>query len=89
MNLKAQSGIANVLSGVTLIITIGVFLFLVAPTIEDFRLQNLNDSNLDSNPNSPLMKILLYGFNGILWGLFALLSVFFLFKIVNTSRGGI
>ena len=83
MNKKAQAG--SVLYVLLVIILTGVLLAVFQPTINDFRLQNIE--NIDNYPDqySALMKLFMYGLLPIMWIFYIFLSVFVLFVSVNQS----
>lgn len=84
MNKKGQAG--NVMSVLLIVVLTGILLAVFQPTINDFRLQNIE--NIDNYPDqySALMKLFMYGLLPIMWIFYIFLSILIVFVTVN--QGG-
>jgi hypothetical protein len=84
LNKKGQAG--NVMSVLLIVVLTGILLAVFQPTINDFRLQNIE--NIDNYPDqySALMKLFMYGLLPIMWIFYIFLSILIVFVTVN--QGG-
>ena len=84
MNKKGQAG--NVMSVLLIVVLTGILLAVFQPTINDFRLENIE--NIDNYPDqySALMKLFMYGLLPIMWIFYIFLSILIVFVTVN--QGG-
>ena len=84
MNKKGQAG--NVMSVLLIVVLTGILLAVFQPTLNDFRLQNIE--NIDNYPDqySALMKLFMYGLLPIMWIFYIFLSILIVFVTVN--QGG-
>ena len=83
MNKKGQAG--NVMSVLLIVVLTGILLAVFQPTINDFRLQNIE--NIDNYPDqySALMKLFMYGLLPIMWIFYIFLSILIVFVTVNQN----
>lgn len=77
MNKKAQLG--GIIYVLLVIVLAGFILALFQPTINEFRLERVNELDMYPDQDNLLIRILLYALNPILWIFYILLSVFVLF----------
>ena len=77
MNKKAQLG--GIIYVLLVIVLAGFILAVFQPTINDFRLERVNELDMYPEQDNILIRILLYALNPILWIFYILLSVFVLF----------
>jgi flagellar biosynthesis protein FlhB len=84
LNNKGQ--VAAVMGAIVIIIFTGILLNQLSPTINEFRVENLNNVDNHDNPNNNFMKFLWYAFMPILWGFWILLSIFAIY--ITTIRAG-
>ena len=83
MNKKGQAG--NVMSVLLIVVLTGILLAVFQPTLNDFRLQNIE--NIDNYPDqySALMKLFMYGLLPIMWIFYIFLSILIVFVTVNQN----
>jgi hypothetical protein len=94
MNKRGQlgpsiGGVGKVMFALVIIVFIGIFLAILQPSIEEFRLDALENTVNSTNMYNPLIKIFLYAWNPIMWFFFIVMSIFWLVSIVNSSGGQI
>jgi len=83
LNKKGQAG--NVMSVLLIVVLTGILLAVFQPTLNDFRLQNIE--NIDNYPDqySALMKLFMYGLLPIMWIFYIFLSILIVFVTVNQN----
>jgi uncharacterized membrane protein len=64
----------------------GIILFVFSPTINEFRLERINDTNNDDGSNT-LLLLALYALMPGLWFFYVILSMILIILIVGASRG--
>ena len=77
MNKKAQLG--GIIYVLLVIVLAGFILALFQPTINEFRVERVNELDMYPDQDNLLIRILLYALNPILWIFYIILSVFVLF----------
>lgn len=72
MNTKGQ--MAGTFTAILIVIAFGLVLYMFQSPIETLRLNALNDPSFSTNP---LIRIMLYGLQQILWGAWLILGGLF------------
>jgi len=81
MNKKGQ--VSAVFSAFVVIILTGVMLTIFMPTIDDFRIEQIE--NLEEG--AILEKLLLFALKPLIWGMYIFLSIFAMVFTVNSAQG--
>jgi len=86
--MKAQVGAAAVMHAVFLFIISGFLIyFIVSPTLEDYRLQQIAREQLNPGDFSPLMLLVLYILVPFIWFMWAFMGIFYVIKTAQSNRG--
>lgn len=74
---KGQLG--GVIYLLLVIVLAGIILVVFSPTIDEFRVERINDIDNYENQNNTFMKIFLYALKPLMWIFYLFLSVIVLF----------
>jgi len=83
MNKKGNVGFVFVV--IFGIILSGFLLNVFSPTINEFRLDLIEDLNESTSEANILLKIIIYGIIPYMWFMYIFLSIFFLIYAVNIA----
>lgn len=81
-----KANIGLVASALLFIVIIGLLLNAFSPTINDLRIEQINEINLSGEENT-LLLLFLYALMPLLWVIYVFLSAVLIFLSVNVARG--